>query len=136
MARTTARELRTHIETLNSALEQAEQQLGRNYQLGIFGQDAQALALQERVEMLEQAAVQATQDAVARGDMPLAFLAAKYSAPALLLLSKLSAQTGARAVLPRSNPNRRNPLPAFDPQPDARSRAQGSMLLAAWLSQE
>jgi hypothetical protein len=136
MARTTARELRTHIETLNSALEQAEQQLGRNYQMGIFGQDVRAQELEQRVEMLSLAAVQATQDAVARGDMTLAFLAAKHSAPALLFLSKLSAQPGARAVLPRSNPNRRNPLPAFDPQPDARSRAQGSMLLAAWLSQD
>ena len=134
MARTTARELRTHIETLNAALEQAERQLGRNYQMGIYGQDVRAQKLEQQVEMLSQAAARAAQEGFDRGDMTLAFLAAKHSAPALRRLSQLTAQKDSRPTPVRSNTRRRNPLPAFDPPPDARSKAQGAMVLASWLS--
>lgn len=139
MALPNTRALRAQVETINAELVQAERQLEKNYRDGIFGQDARALKLAQRVALLEKAALNAAMAAVKAGDMKLAMLAASHSGPALEYLtahaSTLRHDEGFTYHNPRPlrrAPPRRNPRPAFDPEPDALSMRQGQTLLALW----
>jgi hypothetical protein len=133
MARTTLRALRTRIDTINSALVNAEAQLRRHYAMGAFFRDPRSIELEAQVKMLEEAAMKAAEEAymVYRNE-DVAMEAARHSAPALQRLSELIRKKdsirSSRNITFRRNPNRE-----LDLQPDSRSMAQGNMMRKAWM---